>query len=200
MEALSARGQTTNDLVITSFKVHEVIPDKTFVKCTVGKEEKCEEGEAMHHNKLMMLADVVSKFKTLKQKKQWQAPLPEDKKIVVVESKFKSVMKDLKRNEDDGKEETGKESNEQKNCERNMTTKQRPNWMSHGPTKDELNCQENGTMQHGGTVILTQETSVKCGAPICQASARVRHANSSQRRAMRERAMQTKIKQEREIQ
>ena len=42
MESLSARGETTNDLVINLFKAYKVVPDKAFVTYIIGKEEKYE--------------------------------------------------------------------------------------------------------------------------------------------------------------
>ena len=137
MESLAARGETTNDLIINLFKAYKVVPDKAFVKYIVGKEEKYEEGQELNHNSLMKLADI--KFKTLQQKGQWQAPSPDEEKIVALEAKLKSVEGKLKRKGDEKKGDDGTHGYHKKGKYQKIGFKPLPDWMKLRPPMDRLN-------------------------------------------------------------
>ena len=72
---LKARGETTNNLIVNLFKACKSVPDKTFVRCILNKEEKHEEGETVTSHLLMKMADI--KFKILKQKSCPKQPISE---------------------------------------------------------------------------------------------------------------------------
>jgi hypothetical protein len=56
-DQLSARGQTTNDLLVFLFKGHGAVPDMEFKNYIQRKKENHKEGDSMTPEKLMLLAD-----------------------------------------------------------------------------------------------------------------------------------------------
>ena len=85
----------------------------------------------------MKLADI--KFKTLQQKGQWQAPSPEEEKIVALEAKLRSVEGKLKRKRDEKKGNDDGHGYNKKGKFQKKGMKPLPDWMKLRPTKDKLN-------------------------------------------------------------
>eukprot|EP00978_Attheya_sp_CCMP212_P039051 scaffold199403_cov49-Attheya_sp.AAC.1 len=86
IKALTARGETTNDLLSNLFKGYLAASDKVFVLYMTRKQEEYKEGKAYNPELIMSLAN--TKYKTLKQKGEWNAPTAEEEKILALEAEM----------------------------------------------------------------------------------------------------------------
>ena len=95
LEALSTRGETTHDMLSNLFRAYRTVKDKQFLRYIEQKESDYEEGTLeLTPTKLMLMAE--NKFKTLKEKSQWQAPSEEEEKIVALEAEVKALRNQTK--------------------------------------------------------------------------------------------------------
>ena len=92
IQSLTARNQTTSDLLINLFKGYGAVSDKVFRAWLLRKQDDHEEGEELTSDELMLAAK--NKFDTMKEKGIWNAPTAEEK-IIALEAKFDSTVKNL---------------------------------------------------------------------------------------------------------
>jgi hypothetical protein len=136
MNALTARGETTNDLLSNLFKGYLAASDKVFVLYMTRKQEEYEEGKTYSPKMIMSLAN--TKYKTLKQKGEWNAPTAEEEKILALEAQMehmkKGVNKGKKHPKSADKAEKPKGGQDPK-----------PNWLKHNrpPPQNEVNKSRN---------------------------------------------------------
>ena len=134
LEQLYARGETTHDLFTNLLKGYKAAKDKKFVEYIEKKEEDYEDGTPITPQTLMELAD--NRFKVLKQKGVWNAPSPEEEKILALEAKIQKLERQAKTkkvNKDTFKKEKGKGNLKQKNKKQ----RQKPAWMLKPPADHE---------------------------------------------------------------
>lgn len=90
LEALQARGETTHDLTTNLFRAYLTVKDKDFKEYIKRKESDYEENnERLEPEKLMSFAE--NRFKIRKLRGIWNAPSPEDEKIIALEAKLKRM-------------------------------------------------------------------------------------------------------------
>ncbi len=90
LEALQARGETTHDLTTNLFRAFLTVKDKDFKEYIKRKESDYEENnERLEPEKLMSLAE--NRYKIRKLRGIWNAPSPEDEKIIALEAKLKQL-------------------------------------------------------------------------------------------------------------
>jgi hypothetical protein len=82
IKGLSARGETSSDLLINLFKGYKLANDVEFLDFIRRKENAYEEGEDITPNNLM--ADALVKFKARKLVGQWSAPTKEKGQILAL--------------------------------------------------------------------------------------------------------------------
>ena len=92
IQSLTARNQTTSDLLINLFKGYGAVSDEVFRAWLLRKQDDHEEGEELTPDELMLAAK--NKFDTMKEKGIWNAPTAEEK-IIALEAKFDSTVKSL---------------------------------------------------------------------------------------------------------
>ena len=92
IQSLTARNQTTSDLLINLFKGYGSVSDEVFRAWLLRKQDDHEEGEEVTPDELMLAAK--NKFDTMKEKGIWNAPTAEEK-IIALEAKFDSTVKSL---------------------------------------------------------------------------------------------------------
>ena len=93
VQALTARNQSTSDLLINLFKGYSVVSDEAFRGWLNRKQEAHEEGsEEITPDQLMKSAK--NKFDTLVENGKWNAPTAEEK-IVALEAKLTSTIKNF---------------------------------------------------------------------------------------------------------
>ena len=96
VQSLTARNQTTNDLLINLFKGYGAVSDEVFRAWLLRKQDDHEEGEELTPDKLMQAAK--NKYDTMVEKGIWNAPTNEEK-IVALEAKLESTVKNLSKKE-----------------------------------------------------------------------------------------------------
>ena len=141
-DTLRARGEMTSDLLTNLFKGYGACSDRNFVDYIRRKQERYDEGEEVTANQLMNLAD--TKFKQLKDKEIWEAPSPEEEKILALEAKVKDLkqrvtghkrqaLKSEPKKDDQEKKKKGKDG---KGGGKNK--KEKPAWMAQRPPDEKL--------------------------------------------------------------
>ena len=90
LEALQARGETTHDLTTNLFRAYLTVKDKDFKEYIKRKESDYEENsERLEPEMLMSFAE--NRYKIRKLRGIWNAPSPEDEKIIALEAKLKQM-------------------------------------------------------------------------------------------------------------
>ena len=139
IQTLATRGETTQDLLTNLFKGYAACSDKTFVDYIVRKQETYKEGStaALTAEQLMEMAD--QKYRTLKSKEIWEAPSPEEEKLIALEARFSELKKKLAR-----QKKAAPEPNEEhkKNPggppKSRKERKEKPAWMFVKPKPEDL--------------------------------------------------------------
>lgn len=91
---LQARGEYSNDLLMNLFKGYMSATDKSFVAYIDKKMELYEEGTNISANQLMLWAR--QKYDLLREKGSWNAPTPEEEKIIALNAKIEDMQAKLK--------------------------------------------------------------------------------------------------------
>ena len=84
---LNAQGETLKDIIVNLFEAYKHSSDKTFCKYIKKKEDDWMEVNDVEPGILMAL--VKAKYQLLFQTKKWNAPTPEDKKLLALVAKLK---------------------------------------------------------------------------------------------------------------
>jgi hypothetical protein len=92
VQSLTARNQSTSDLLINLFKGYSTVSNEVFRAWLSRKQDDHEEGEEITPDELMQAAK--NKYDAMVEKGTWNAPTAEEK-IVALEAKLTSSMKNL---------------------------------------------------------------------------------------------------------
>ena len=135
VRSLEARGQRAEALLTHLFKGYLAASDKVFVRYINDKKDKYEEGKELSADKLMQLAD--NKFRLLKEREEWDAPSPEEEKIMALEA---AVDKLKKRKGNSKRKETQDKTTKKQKTKRkgHFVDIPKPQWMHERPTEDVL--------------------------------------------------------------
>lgn len=129
IDSLTARGETTQDLLINLFKGYQSASDKAFVEYIGRKLERYEEGEDLSPEQLMEYAD--NKYKQLKVTGRWNAPSAEEEKILALQAQIKNLKKTGSKIQ--------KENNKKgKKVKFSRKGSQKPNWFNKEPKPEEI--------------------------------------------------------------
>lgn len=123
IDSLTARGEMTNDLLANLFKAYKAISDREFITYIRKKEDEYKEGAEIKPDALMLLAD--NKFKTFRQAETWNAPSPEEEKILALETQIQKLRKEKKKPKQ--QEKKGEDKNGTKKGKKKK--KDGPKWM-----------------------------------------------------------------------
>ena len=130
-DRLSSRGQTSTDLLTNLFLGYSAASDKTFVDYIGRKQESYEDGNEITPQELMEMA--ANKYKNLKLLNRWNAPTPEEEKIIALEAKLKNLKKTRKvKFKPDAQESDAKENVPKRR------KKELPDWVEKRPPEDKL--------------------------------------------------------------
>jgi len=129
MDSLYARGETTQDLLATLFKDYKAVKDRDFITYIKKKEDAYEEGKSVEIEMLVLQAS--NKYKTMVEAKTWNAPSPEDKKIMDLEAQLKKMKKPKEPNKPIKLGKPSKEKGKGKGKEKPCPGK--PAWMTKPP-------------------------------------------------------------------
>jgi len=101
INSLMARGEMTHDLLENPFQAYKVVTDCKFIAYICKKEDQYEEGgENIDTDTLMLQAD--SKLKTMFKARTWNAPSPEEEKILALETQIQKLQKEKKKPKQEG--------------------------------------------------------------------------------------------------
>jgi hypothetical protein len=152
LQQLSARGETTQDLLANLFEAYKGVNDKDFVAYIKIKENDYDEGKDITASSLMQLAQ--QKYKVMVDEKTWAIPSKEEEKIQALEAKI-ARMSDKKRGQNSNQTNRRGHSNNQNGSRRNNATqnasaqsrspggKGKPAWMTVPPSnKDKRKCKK----------------------------------------------------------
>jgi hypothetical protein len=89
VKSLSARGETSSDLLINLFKGYKAANDVEFLDFVRRKENAYEEGEDVNTNNLM--ADALVKYKARKLVGKWSAPTKEQGQILALTAQVEQL-------------------------------------------------------------------------------------------------------------
>lgn len=134
IRSLEARGQKSEALLTHLFKGYLAASDKAFVRYINDKKDKYEEGKSLSSDKLMQLAD--NKYRLLKEREEWDAPSPEEEKIMALEAAVQKLSKKRK-NEPKKYVEKTKKSKDQSG-KRKFVNVPKPDWMHQRPRDEDL--------------------------------------------------------------
>lgn len=93
IQALTARNQTTSDLLINLFKGYRAVSDEKFRSWLQRKQDHQEEGNDLEPDDLMQAAK--NKYDTMVEAGEWNAPTNEEK-IVALNTTIKDLSKKIK--------------------------------------------------------------------------------------------------------
>jgi hypothetical protein len=105
VQSLTARNQTTSDLLINLFKGYGAVSDEVFRAWLTRKQDDHEEGTPITPDELMLAAK--NKFDSMREKGTWNAPTAEEK-IIALEARFNKTFKTLKKTSNEGKKNAHK--------------------------------------------------------------------------------------------
>ena len=135
IDSLTARGESTQDLLINLFKGYQAATDRTFVEYIGRKLERYEEGEIVTTDALMEQAD--NKYKLLKEGGAWNAPSEHEEKILALQAEIKHLKKAKK----DGGKPFVKRAYDKKLYDKKkapIAQLEKPSWFFKEPKDDEL--------------------------------------------------------------
>lgn len=140
IRSLEARGQKAEALLTHLFKGYLAASDKAFVRYINDKKDRYEEGKSLSSDRLMQLAD--NKYRLLKEREEWDAPSPEEEKIMALEAAVNKLRRNRKE-KPKGKGGTRmktrtKEKNEGSSGKRRFVDTPKPSWMHERPKEEDL--------------------------------------------------------------
>lgn len=106
-DALNARGEKIDDLVVKLFAAYSTVSDKNFRQYIDSKENQYNEGADFEANELMNLAR--NKYETLLEAGKWKEETEEQKKIIALTAQLEQLKKvTIKSNKGKDKKHDGK--------------------------------------------------------------------------------------------
>ena len=162
IDSLSARGETTHDLMTNLFKAYAACSDAIFVRYIADIQTKWEDGEDLNATELMERAH--RKFKTLKTKKIWKAPSAEEEKLLALQVQMNDLNKkyELKKKKLQRiKKRRSVAGDDDKNPrDKKKPKKEKPSWFTKRPKDADLYKPRewNGFMWH----YCSKETGGNC--------------------------------------
>ena len=136
ISSLTARGETSSDILTNLFKGYEAASDKNFVDYIARKKEQYEEDMGATPpftiDSLMELA--ANKFKNLQLAGKWNAPSEQEETILALNSQLQKLKREKKKFNRDGRIPRKPKKDEQKASDK-------PNWLKYNaePKEGELN-------------------------------------------------------------
>ena len=152
LEGLSARGETTHDLLTNLFKGYQAASDHTFVKYIERKQEEYKDGLDITSTALMDLAD--KKYKTLKITGVWNAPSQQEEKILALTAEIEKIKR---------RRVVQKDTKTDKRQEEKITSVRKPKWLQQNESPPQEYLYRPCTWNKRKWYWCSQETQGKCG-------------------------------------
>jgi hypothetical protein len=138
LDGLSARGETTNDLIINLFKAYKVINDLPFKQYITHIKDNHDDGTKIYTEHELM-QKTVTFYKKAIQDKEWEEPSEEQKNVLALQTELKTLKKKTEKQVKFDK--STKQAKDQKASSLKKKKKQkgltRPDWLENNtPPKD----------------------------------------------------------------
>ena len=127
LDQLAARGETSTDMLSNLFTGYLAAKDRNFVAYIDKKLELYEEGTSINANQLMLWAR--QKYDLLKDKGTWNAPTPEEDKILALTVQEFKMSEKLKARKPKGDKQVQAKGENNKN----KSMKPKPEWFETEP-------------------------------------------------------------------
>ena len=92
LDGLSARGETTNDLVVNLFKAYKVVSDLPFKQYITHIKDNHDDGTKIYTEHELM-QKTVTFYKKAIQDKEWEQPSEEQKNVLALQAELKTLKK-----------------------------------------------------------------------------------------------------------
>ena len=188
LEGLSARGETTHDLLTNLFKGYQAASDSTFVKYIERKQEEYEDGSNITSTSLMDLAD--KKYKTLKITGAWNAPSQQEEKILALTAEIEKIKRRRLVPLKDTKTDEGKDDK--------ISSVRKPKWLQQNESPPQEYLFRPRTWNERKWYWCGQETQGKCGGKWrCHKPSECKSKpskNTEKRKKEREKEQEKKLK------
>lgn len=137
LQRLHARGEKTVDLLTNLFKGYLAAKDKKFLKYIEDKLANHEEGQEMTAQQLMTWAK--TKYDILLEKGEWEAPSPEERQILALQSTVTALQKSQSNKSNNNNRYRNKNNNNNNNNNSNRSKggsrrDRMPDWQKTEPT------------------------------------------------------------------
>ena len=138
LDGLSARGQTTNDLIVNLFKAYKVVPDQPFKQYITNIKDSHDDGTKIYTEHELM-QKTVTFYKKALQEKEWEQPSEEQKNVLALQAEVKVLKKKAEKHVkiDKAAKKTSNHkviSSKKKGKQKGLT---RPDWLENNtPPKD----------------------------------------------------------------
>ena len=140
LDQLAARGERSTDMLSNLFSGYLSAKDRAFVSYIDKKLELYEEGTNITPNQLMLWAR--QKYDLLKDKGVWNAPTPEEEKIIALTAQVNKMSEKLKARG------PKRESNQLKSRSTSKELKPKPEWFDREPDDPTKPIEWNGKKWH----------------------------------------------------
>ena len=141
VRSLEARGQKSEALLTHLFKGYLSASDKIFVRYINDKKDRYEEGKPLNSDKLMQLAD--NKYRLLKEREEWDAPSPEEEKIMALEAAVEQLKKKKSGHRTKKDKKEGSKTPSDLSKKRQFVNVPKPAWMHERPKEEDLHKPKN---------------------------------------------------------
>jgi hypothetical protein len=136
LDSLTARGETTQDLLSNLFKGYEAASDKKFIEYIAKLQDEYDDGKDITPDQLMLRA--TQKYRTLVQGGKWNAPDEQAQKIIALEATVKKLQKSsIKKTEQKDKKPGVKEDKKSSDGKTKTKSNKKPDWMLVKPKQGE---------------------------------------------------------------
>ena len=95
-DGLHARGHTTTEMLTNLFKAYDTIQDQSFARYIANKKDAYEEGTS-NINAAMLMKQTSDKYKTLRERGEWNEPTQETAKLMALEAQVADLKGKLQR-------------------------------------------------------------------------------------------------------
>ena len=130
LDGLSARGETTNDLVVNLFKAYKVVSDLPFKQYITHIKDNHDDGTKIYTEHELM-QKTVTFYKKAIQDKEWEQPSEEQKNVLTLQAELKTLKKKAEKHVKFDK--SAKKGNSTKGSSSKKKNKQkrptRPDWL-----------------------------------------------------------------------
>lgn len=163
IDGLSARGETTDDLIVNLFKGYKEIKDENFSQYIRQIENGHEDGTSVIDPHSLMIR-AVNFYKKQLLRKEWDQPSKHKLDVMALEAKIASLQKMQKQGGGSNKNQPkGKDVGDKSKSKASSSKPERPKWLSDHVKPKEESIKEPRKWNNAKWYWCGDETGGKCG-------------------------------------